>query len=257
MHKDNENTRSNNNTTDKYSPKNILLIPAKYSRKIIIPKDIIMKLPERIMLFSSVQFLEQLPIIQRQLESKGKTILMDKSRNFLYEGHISEKGQLLGCNMEDFNSRDIDFDAFMYIGDGLFHPKALLVNNNKDIYCYDPKIDKLSIIDKSGHEAYAKRVKGAKLRFLSSKNIGMIMTTKKGQGSTKRALLLKSKLLEKWPEKSVFMFFANELNFNELENFNFIDCYINCACARIGHDDSIRTPKPIINIADVESLLKQ
>jgi 2-(3-amino-3-carboxypropyl)histidine synthase len=237
------------------------LIPAKYTKKIEVPKNIIDKLPDRLMLFSSVQFLNQLPNVEKQLEKEGKKILTIKSKNFLYDGMISEKGQLLGCNAEAFDSKNVtangeDFDAFLYIGDGIFHPQALLVNNRKDIYCYDPKINKLNILKKELYDDIQKRTKGRILKFLTSKNIGIIITTKRGQNNSKKAELLHDKILKRWPEKKIFMFMCSELNFSELENFNFVDVYINTACSRIGHDDTIRSPKPIINMSDVEMLLK-
>jgi 2-(3-amino-3-carboxypropyl)histidine synthase len=167
----------------------------------------------------------------------------------------------LGCNSEIFDAKNAttryeNFDAFLYVGDGIFHPKALLVNNRKDIYCYDPKTKKLNILKKELYDDIAKRTKGRVLKFLTSKNIGMIVTTKRGQNSGKRAELLKENILKKWPDKKVFMLLCSELNFSELENFNFVDIYVNTACSRIGHDDTIRSPKPIINISDVEELLK-
>jgi diphthamide biosynthesis enzyme Dph1/Dph2-like protein len=239
----------------------IVLIPAKYAKKIVVPNSIINKLPNRLMLFGSVQFLHQLSDIEKQLKKKGKKILLVKSKNFLYNGMISEKGQLLGCNAETFDSKNVtasgeDFDAFLCIGDGIFHPQALLVNNRKDIYCYDPKIKKLNILKKELYDDIQKRTKGRILKFLTSKNIGIIVTTKRGQNSSKRAEVLKEKISKKWPDKKVFMLLCSELNFSELENFNFIDIYVNTACSRIGHDDTIRSPKPIINIEDVEGLMR-
>jgi 2-(3-amino-3-carboxypropyl)histidine synthase len=236
----------------------IVLIPAKYTKNIVMPASIISKLPDKVMLFGSVQFLHQLPEVTKQLESKHKNVLLVKSKNFLYDGMISEKGQLLGCNAETYDAKNYgnEFDAFLYIGDGVFHPQALLVNNRKDIYCYNPKTQKLNILKKEMHDEIQKRNKGSILKFLTSKNIGIIITTKRGQNSSKRAELLKEKILKKWPDKKVFTFLCNEINFLELENFNFVDIYINSACSRIGHDDIIRSPKSIINISDVEELLK-
>lgn len=239
----------------------IVFIPAKYNKKIIVPDNIIKKLPNKLMLFSSVQFLHQLPDIEKQLEAKDKKILLVKSKNFLYDGMTSEKGQLLGCNSENFDAKNLtthgeDFDAFLYIGDGIFHPQALLVNNRKDIYCYDPKTNKLNVLKKEMYDDIQKRTRGRTLKFLTSKNIGIIVTTKRGQNNTKRAELLKDKILKKWSDKKVFMLICSELNFLELENFNFVDIYVNTACSRIGHDDTIRSPKPIINISDVEELLR-
>jgi 2-(3-amino-3-carboxypropyl)histidine synthase len=155
----------------------IIFIPAKYNKDITISAEVIDKVPSKVMLFSSVQFLHQLPSIIKQLESAGKNVLMVRSKNFLYEGMISEKGQLLGCNAETFDikSRRNEFDAFLYIGDGIFHPQALLVNNRKDIYCYNPKTKRLNILKKELYDNIQKRRKGSILRLLSSKNIGIII----------------------------------------------------------------------------------
>jgi 2-(3-amino-3-carboxypropyl)histidine synthase len=239
----------------------IVFIPVKYSKKIILPGSIISKLPEKLMLFGSVQFLNQLPDIKKQLEVNGRKALMVKSKNFLYDGMISDEGHLVGCSLESFDAKDInlhglDFEAFLYIGDGLFHPQALLVGNRKDIYCYDPKNNKLNVLKKGMHDDIEKRTKGRALKFLTGKKIGIIVTTKRGQNNGKRAELLRGRIMKKWPDKEVFMLLCNELNFSELENFSFIDIYINTACPRIGLDDTIRSEKPIINISDVEVLLK-
>jgi diphthamide biosynthesis enzyme Dph1/Dph2-like protein len=106
------------------------------------------------------------------------------------------------------------------------------------------------------HDEIQKRKKGRILTFLTSKNIGIIVTTKRGQNNSKKAELLEDRILKKWPDKKVYMLLCSELNFSELENFNFVDIYVNTACSRIGHDDTIRSPKPIINMSDVEELLR-
>jgi 2-(3-amino-3-carboxypropyl)histidine synthase len=233
----------------------MLFISAKYAKKVLVPSSIIGKLPQKLMIFSSIQFLDQLPDVIKQLEQKGKKIIAVESKNFLYDGMVSEKGQLLGCNAEIFDAKNYGgkFDAFIYIGDGMFHPQALLVNNRKDVYCYDPKNKELNVLKKELHDHIQKRKKGSILQFLVSKNIGIIITTKRGQNNCKRAEMLRKNILKKWPYKNVFMFICNELNFQELENFNFIDIYVNSACPRIGHEDSIRSPKPVINMEDAET----
>jgi len=235
----------------------VMFVPGYYSKEIMLPKNVLNKLPKNVLLFSSVQFQKKLSDIKRQLEDNGKSAILSKSRNFLYDGMISEDGQLIGCNIEDFSFKGIDFDAFLYIGDGLFHPKALLVNNYKDVYCYDPKTQRLSIIDKSLHDEIEKRKKGVLIKFLSSKNIGILVTSKIGQSNPKRAASLKKSIINRWPDKKVFMFYSDTIDMSELENFNFIDVYVNTACIRLGLDDLKRTQKPIINIDQVERLLSQ
>ena len=49
------------------------------------------------------------------------------------------------------------------------------------------------------------------------------------------------------------MFVTDTLDFAELENFPFIECYVNTMCPRIGMDDTIRTAKPIVNIDDIKA----
>ena len=43
----------------------------------------------------------------------------------------------------------------------------------------------------------------------------------------------------------------NTLDFNEIENFPKVECYVNTMCPRIGFDDTIRLNKSIINLEDV------
>ncbi len=236
----------------------IALIPAKYKPEVVIPQEIMEQLPERLMLFASVQFLHHLNNVATQLETAGKTTFTSESKNFLYDGMITPKGQLLGCNMEKFDAtKDQEhFDAFLYIGDGVFHPKALLVNNRKDVFCYDPKLQKLKKLPLELYDELHKRNRGNLMLFLQATHIGVLVTTKRGQNSSKRVEKLKELVKNRWPDKKLYIFIANEINFLELENFNFIQVYINSACSRIGHDDTTRSPIPIVNIEDIEDMAK-
>ena len=93
-----------------------------------------------------------------------------------------------------------------------------------------------------------KKVKGAKLKFLTSKNIGVLISIKPGQNQMKKALKLK----QKYKNKEFYFLIADTISFTQLENFPFIDCFINTACPRISFDDSQKIGKPIINIEDIE-----
>ena len=95
----------------------------------------------------------------------------------------------------------------------------------------------------------------SKVKLISSKNIGILLSTKIGQSNSMIAYSLKDRIIKKWPDKKVFIFYCSDVNFLELENFNFIDIYINTACPRLAADDSSRSPKSIINASDVEKIL--
>jgi diphthamide biosynthesis enzyme Dph1/Dph2-like protein len=76
--------------------------------------------------------------------------------------------------------------------------------------------------------------------------VGILVTTKPGQNQSKGVELLREKL-EK-AGKQVFIFLADEINFGSLENFNFIEVWINSACPRIVEDFKC------LNLSDLSKL---
>ena len=159
------------------------------------------------------------------MEKAGKKVVLFQSRHGKYPG------QILGCDVFKFKG---DYDAFFYIGDGKFHPTALLYENKKPVYCYHPFNQKLEVLEQKNLEFVLKRRQGQLAKFLNSKSVGILVTTKPGQNQSKKAEELREKL-EK-AGKEAFVFLADEINFSSLENFNFIDGWINTACPRIVED---------------------
>ena len=94
------------------------------------------------------------------------------------------------------------------------------------------------------------------MKFKSAKVIGVYVTTKPGQQQLKKA----KELEEKYPDKNFYYFVSDNLNIGEMENFPFVEMWINTACPRIGFDDSPDMPKSLINLMDalkVEELLSK
>jgi 2-(3-amino-3-carboxypropyl)histidine synthase len=95
-----------------------------------------------------------------------------------------------------------------------------------------------------------KRVKAARLSFFHGDTVGVLVTTKTGQRGLKYRW---AKYLEDtYDEKRFYYVVQNDINFEELNNFPFVDVWLNTACERIAYDDSKRTDKPILNIEDVD-----
>lgn len=213
-------------------------IESKYKEKVILPDKVIKRLPNDLALFTTVQFIDSLENIKKQLEKKKIKVKLYKVK------HTQYKCQLLGCSIEKFDS-----DNFLYIGDGMFHPKTLLLKNPKSkIFVFNPMNNKFSIIEKKEIVPWLKRKKGALLKMMISNNIGVLISTKLGQNKIEEALELK----KRFPEKELYFFLFNTLDFNELENFPFVDCFINTACPRIAYDDTNKIRKPILNLEDLE-----
>ncbi len=221
----------------------IKFFAAKFAEKVVLPEKLIEELPERICLFTTIQFFDSLGAVKQQLETSGKKVLLRESMNYYYDGKTTRPGQLLGCNLENFK----EIDAFLYVGDGLFHPQILMVKNDYPVFSYDPINQQWEKLDNKPIELAKKRRRAALSKFLMSNNIGVILSTKPGQNLYNKALLLK----QKYPDKKFYFVAFNDVDFGRLENFPFVECWVNTACYRIGVDELDKTSKPIVNINDL------
>ncbi|AJF60911.1 TPA: 2-(3-amino-3-carboxypropyl)histidine synthase [Candidatus Woesearchaeota archaeon] len=214
-----------------------LFIEAKYDGIIKVPKSVIEKLPQTIGLFFTVQFIDSLESIKKDIEKTGRTVKLLKGK------HTKQPGQIYGCNLEKFDG----VDAFLYVGDGLFHPKALVLGNEQHVHIWNPVDKKYSVVTKSLMEKEVKRQKAAYSSFLMKENIGVLVSTKSGQSYLQQALKLK----EKYPEKNFYYIAFDTIEFDKLEDFPFVDVWVNTACPRIGWDDTKRTAKPMVDLGTV------
>ncbi len=212
-------------------------IDVRYKHPVEVPDDFIDKLPDKIVLFLNIQFHDQYEQIKNQLEAKGKIVLTVRPK------HAWHEGQILGCSVEEWDEGQ---DAFVYIGDGLFHPKAILFNNEQKVFLFDPKTKEQKTLTKQDIEQIEKQRRGAMASFYAAQKVGVLITTKYGQSRLHEALKLK----EKYPDKEFFFLMADVIDFNKLEDFPFIDCYVNTACPRI-MDDNEKVPRALVNIGDL------
>ncbi len=220
----------------------IMMVEGRYTGKINLSNLDVSILPKRIGLATTVQFLDFVGEIKQYLESNGKIILVDKLKQ-KYEG------QLLGCDVGGADKIKENVDAFLYIGTGMFHPLGIAINIDKDVFCYDPLSAILSKIDKRHVEKYNMKRKGAYLKFLESKEIGFLVSLKPGQNNFKKAIEWKEKL----KDKNCYIFAFDTLEFSQIENFPFVECWVNTACSRI-LDDYSKFPKPLVDLSDIEKV---
>lgn len=215
----------------------ILHIEARYKHIIVLPNDFIEQLPKKITLFTTVQFLNSVEPIKEQLEKNGIEVCFVRPR------HTLHKGQILGCSTTKFET-DADF---LYIGDGLFHPKALVLRNNKTVYTYNPKTNETAILDNSIALQIRKKIIASYAKFASSKNIGVLLTLKPGQQKE----YMTTRLKEQFPDKNFYFFADHSYNFQSLLDFPFIEVFLNTMCERIGYDDMDVQGLSIINLEDI------
>ena len=203
-----------------------LFIEAEYTNPIKLGKNIAEKLPSKLGLVSTIQFLGHLSSIKNQLK-KNKVII---------------GGQILGCNVKVAEKITNKVDAFLYIGDGNFHPIAVAIKTKKPVFTFNPFNNSFKKIEKQDVENYEKRKKTALLKFLNADTVGILVSTKSGQYYDIKNL---KQLERKYPKKEFYTFIAETIDYNQLENFPFIQAWVNTACPRIEED--IR----IINIEEI------
>lgn len=195
-------------------------------------KKAIPLLKGRIGIITTIQYLHLLPEIKKTLEkNKMKAEIL---------------GQILGCNTKVVDNAKVD--TILYFGDGEFHPKAMARRNEKvNVVVANPENNSVrKLTDEEIKNFENKRYSGL-AKFYSSKNIGILVTTKPGQEHLDAALKFK----KKFKDKNCFVLLFDDLNFSSLEDFPFIECFVNTMCPRIAYDDFSKLPKLVVDIHDV------
>ncbi len=218
------------------------MVESRYKGKINLLNLDTSVLPKNIGLATTVQFLDFIDEIKQYLQNNGISVYVDKIRQ-KYEG------QLLGCDIGSAEKVKDKVDAFLYIGTGVFHPLGIALNIDKEVFCYDPISAVLTKIDRKEVERYNKKRKIAYLKFLEATEIGILVSLKPGQNNFRKAVELKKQL----KDKNCYIFVSDTLDFNQVENFPFIQCWVNTACNRI-LDDYGKFPKPLVDLSDIEKM---
>lgn len=211
-----------------------IFIESKSTAEIMpVVKKILDKLPDKIGIVTTIQHLYKINEVEKFLEENGR--------------HPIIGGQILGCDATAAKKIKDKVNAFLYIGSGEFHPIHVALETGKKVYIANPISGGTSEINDQDLEKIKKSDKVALSKFMFAKEIGILVTIKPGQENLKKAVELKNKL----KDKNSYIFIADTINFQEFENFNFIECWVNTACPRIKQDR-----KDIINLEDVEKIIK-
>ena len=216
-----------------------IFLQTRYTGKVDLDKIELDKLPKKLGLVTTTQFLGKVEEIKGYLEENGKKIFID-------EGKQRNQGQLLGCDVGAATKIQDKIDAFLYVGSGEFHPLGVALNTEKEVFTFNPVSGIFSKLDEKEIEKYKRSKKANYVKFLHADNIGIMVTIKPGQYSYNKAKEIKRKLEEKGKKCYIFVF--DTLDAREIENFPFIDFWINTACPRIADD---RDKKNVIDMSEL------
>lgn len=228
----------------------VLFLEAPYSGKVELAPETLQYLKQKkytkVGLYASVQFCNQLDLVKEQLQqAQIKNFSSRPDRT-----HVST--QLLGCDVyhDSLKSKEA-VDCYLYVGDGKFHPLALVylqkdATELKEIICNDPIQQSMELVTIANVKTILQKYKASLLKFLAADTIGIIITIKPGQEHLQPSFALE----KKYPQKKFYYFIDNVVSFDQLENFNFIHVWVNTACPRIGFDDQEKFEKGVINLND-------
>ncbi len=226
----------------------LMFIEARAKAKVTLPKKLLAEMPQKVCMATDVQFISQLGSLKEQLEAAGKTVSVVRGAHAKYDG------QILGCSYTKLDYPS-SAEAFLYVGDGMFHPKALLLGSEKDVYAYNPFSEEFRRLPHSEAELIKRHEKAAVTKFLHSGNVGVLISTKAGQAGVQAGSGAVNSLEKKFPEKKFYHLAFDTLDFSQLENFSFIECFVSTACPRL-IDDYEKFPKPVVNMAEILKLKK-
>jgi len=190
-------------------------------------------LPENIGLVTNIQYLEQMQKAKKFLEEKGKKVKI--------------AGQVLGCDARPALKISDKVEAFLFIGSGEFHPIEVMVETGKKIILANPETMETRELTREQANKIANRKKAMLSKFIMARHIGILVSIKPGQINLKQAAMLKKKLKEM--DKVGYTFICDEIMEHQLENFNFIESWINTACIRIPDE------KNMLNIDDLKGVI--
>ena len=203
-------------------------------------------LPERIGLLATVQYLGLIPAVTDILEAKGRTVLVGVG-----DSRICHPGQVLGCNCSAAESVSDDVDAFLFIGEGDFHPLAAAFGVVKTVAVLNPVTSEVRDMSEVRDRILRRRF-GAIQGARDAETFLVIVCSKIGQNRSSEA----DRMVEliRSHGKRAFKAIMEEVTPMSLMAYR-VDAYVNTACPRIAMDDSARYDRPMLTIPELEIAL--
>lgn len=199
---------------------------------------------KRVGLVTTVQHRDYLKIFGKALAESGIEQRIDEESG----------GIILGCRLSAARRIEGDVDAFVFLGGGDFHGLGVALAVEKDVYVADPYRDEVRDLAKLKKKVLAKRWWGI-MEATKAKSFGIIMVTKTGQFAEEPALQLKRDL--EGHGKRAYLIAMDEVNWERMAPFTFVEAFIITGCPRISLDNQESFGKPVLNEEDAEELLKR
>ncbi len=200
---------------------------------------------KKIGLVTTIQHLTLISQISGFLAGSGKEVVMK-------EGTGTRKGQVLGCNFSAI--KDVDADAFLFIGSGNFHALGITLFTEKPVFIADPYMNEVRTIDEFRDRIL--RIRFARITKASdAQKFGIIVSSKRGQFRLDLAKSLK-KMIDK-EKREAFIIMLDNVSPDLLIPYMDLDAFVVTACPRVAIDDASMYKKPLLTPKELEIVLNK
>ena len=196
-------------------------------------------------LVTDSQHLHQVDGVKKIFEDHGYNVIIGRGRGQLRDA------QVFGCEFYPAHDVHKQVDAYIFLGQSMFHSAGVALSTEKPTYMLDPYFEEYTEVNEFAQGMQKKAILSI-YKALDAEKIGVIIGLKEGQFAHLRAIELK-KEFEKLG-KRVQMIALTEITEERIQIFKGIDAFVQVACPRIGTDNHFK--KPMLSVPQALSLIK-
>lgn len=208
--------------------------------------DSLSGLPSTVGVLATIQYLGLIPRMVSLLESSGRKAFIGSG-----DSRICYPGQVLGCNCSSAESIMDDVEAFLFLGEGDFHPLAAAFGVQKTVFVLNPITGEVRDMAETRDRILRRRF-AAIQAGKGADSFLVIVCTKIGQKRMIEAEEAVKKI--KAHGKKAFKAVMEEVTPTSLMAYR-VDAYVNTACPRIAMDDSARYDRPMLTLSELDIVL--
>lgn len=196
-------------------------------------------------LLTDSQHLSQITTVKKIFEEYGYDIIIGRGKGQLNDA------QVFGCEFYPAHYMQNRVDAYIFLGQSMFHSASIAMSTEKPTYMLDPYYQEYTEVTEFARGLQKKAIL-AIYNALDAQRIGLIIGLKEGQYAQVRALELK-RTLENLGKK-VQLIALTEITEGRVQIFKEIDAFIQVACPRISTDNHFK--KPMLSVPQGLALIK-
>lgn len=196
-------------------------------------------------LVTDSQHLHQIEGVKKIFEDHGYSVIIGRGRGQLRDA------QVFGCEFYPAHDVHDQVDAYIFLGQSMFHSAGVALSTEKPTYMLDPYFEEYTEVNEFAQGMQKKAILSI-YKALDAEKIGIIIGLKEGQFAHLRAIELK-KEFEKLG-KRVQMIALTEITEERIQILKGIDAFVQVACPRIGTDNHFK--KPMLSVPQALSLIK-